>query len=443
MAMGLAQPIDRSAYLRLGLGLAALKYAGDAALVWLATDQFWTPIDYLRSFGSLPLYQQLRQESWALPALGLWVVPFMWLGVTLTLRRALDAGLSLWLSLLFFVPYVNYVLMAVMAVAATAPVPRTEGSVETPQARSAPLLAEGFAAICSGLLLALTAVLIIVGSFRSYGSTLFVCVPVAMGALTAFQLNRRRVASLEATIGVVGLMFIAAAGTLVGVAAEGIICILMAVPLAIVFGFIGALIGRTIALAGRRDLPPATLGLLALPLALFMEPAAGRTLHEVRTSVEINATPDEVWPHVVAFRPIAEPREAIFRLGIAYPRYARIDGAGTGAVRYCVFSTGAFVEPITHWELGRRLAFDVSSSPAPLRELTMFRGVSPPHLDGYLRSRRGEFRLMPLDGGRTRLEGSTWYELEMGPEGYWQVYSDYMIHRIHVRVLEHIKAEVE
>jgi hypothetical protein len=103
-------------------------------------------------------------------------------------------------------------------------------------------------------------------------------------------------------------------------------------------------------------------------------------------------------------------------------------------MRYCTFSTGSFVEPITRWEPGRRLSFDVTDSPAPMRELSPYRGVSPPHLDGYLRSKRGEFRLVDLGDGRTRLEGSTWYELEMAPEAYWQIFSDALIHRIHERV---------
>jgi len=93
--------------------------------------------------------------------------------------------------------------------------------------------------------------------------------------------------------------------------------------------------------------------------------------------------------------------------------------------------------------LGRRLAFDVVRSPSPLRELSPYSNVSPPHLDGSLRSRRGEFRLVPLPNGRTRLEGRTWYELEMAPEGYWQLLADYLVHRIHDRVLNHIKREVE
>ena len=67
----------------------------------------------------------------------------------------------------------------------------------------------------------------------------------------------------------------------------------------------------------------------------------------------------------------------------------------------------------------------------------------PPHLKGFLQSRRGEFRLIALPNGHTRLEGSTWYTVAMGPEGYWQMFGDYLIHRVHLRVLEHIRTEAE
>ncbi|TMB03282.1 MAG: hypothetical protein E6J64_15005 [Deltaproteobacteria bacterium] len=60
-----------------------------------------------------------------------------------------------------------------------------------------------------------------------------------------------------------------------------------------------------------------------------------------------------------------------------------------------------------------------------------------------MRSLRGEFRLIPLPGSRTLLEGSTWYQLEMGPQAYWSIWSDLLVHRIHRRVLRHIQAEVE
>ena len=146
---------------------------------------------------------------------------------------------------------------------------------------------------------------------------------------------------------------------------------------------------------------------------------------------------------MISFAPLAEPTELVFRVGIAYPRSAEIRGSGVGAVRYCVFSTGAFVEPITAWVPGRRLAFDVIRQPPPMHEWSPYADLAPPHLDGYFRSRRGEFRLIALPDGGTRLEGSTWYEMRLYPEGYWDLFADAMIHRIHQRVLRHVKASAE
>lgn len=114
-------------------------------------------------------------------------------------------------------------------------------------------------------------------------------------------------------------------------------------------------------------------------------------------------------------------------------------GTGVGAVRSCEFSTGAFVEPITAWEPGRRLAFDVLSQPPAMREWSFYAAVHPPHLETLLRSRRGEFRLIQRPDGGTHLEGRTWYTLSATPALYWRVWSDAIIHRIHGRVLAHVK----
>src|SRR5262249_36186780 len=134
----------------------------------------------------------------------------------------------------------------------------------------------------------------------------------------------------------------------IATAQEGAICLIMAVPLAAPFGVAGALFGRRIAV---RDAEPARgvwIAIAVLPaLAIADAGRAPTPLREVRTSIEIDADSMRVWDAVVTFPPLPEPRDIVFRSGIAYPRRATIRGAGVGAVRYCVFSTGAFIEPIT------------------------------------------------------------------------------------------------
>ncbi len=434
-------PVSRQAYCLNRLSLAGVKYAGDVALVGLTTGLFWKPNDYLHTTHSLFFTTLPGAPAWLIPALAIWTLPFLWIGVTLTLRRALDADLSPAWAMAFFLPFANYVLMAALCL-----IPTSSPSVPSVGARpagkkmSSAIIAMS-AGICFGLLMVVAAVLL----KGEYGYSLFYGAPFGTGALTAFLFNRRYAGSLGETLQVAMVMLLSIAGALLLFAFEGLLCILMAVPIGFAVGLLGAIAGRAMARLGQRAVPPAISAMLLLPVFAALEPPdmAGRALHEVRSSVVIDAPPERVWPHVIAFQPIPEPTDAVFRLGIAYPEYARIEGAGVHAVRYCVFSTGPFVEPITDWEPGKRLAFDVASSPDPLRELSFYSNLSPPHLHGYLRSRRGEFRLVALPGGRTRLEGSTWYEIEIAPQAYWQVWSDFLIHRIHDRVLEHIKSEVE
>src|SRR5437016_11532323 len=108
---------------------------------------------------------------------------------------------------------------------------------------------------------------------------------------------------------------------------------------------------------------------LLLPAMITAEPhaRAAPAVFMVTTTVDVAAPPEVVWPNVIAFGDIATPpADLVFRAGVAYPLRARMVGRGVGAVRYCEFSTGPFIEPITTWDAPRLLAFDVTSNPPPM-----------------------------------------------------------------------------
>lgn len=281
----------------------------------------------------------------------------------------------------------------------------------------------------------------------SYGVALFVLTPLCLGLFSslAFGLRQPRSSGECATVGVIAVTVVSVA--LMGFAIEGAICIVMALPLTLSLGTVGALLGYAIqARALRRwNAHAMSIAVLALPPLMGVEAIAPDhpPLREVTTSVVIDAPPSVVWRHVISVEPLPEPTELVFRVGIAYPTRATLDGAGVGAVRRCTFTTGDFVEPITAWEPGRRLEFDVRSQPAPMRELSPYGGVHPPHLDGFLHSERGRFVLVRLPDGRTLLRGTTWYRNRMWPQAYWGLWSDALIHKIHGRVLRHIERLAE
>src|SRR5262249_14187629 len=140
-------------------------------------------------------------------------------------------------------------------------------------------------------------------------------------------------------------------------------------------------------------------------------------LFAVRSAIEVDAPPEEVWKQVVSFAEIPRPQEWIFHTGIAYPIRAEIAGRAVGAGRRCMFSTGPFVEPIEVWDEPRLLRFGVTANPAPMQEWSLYSAIQPRHLHGFLLSREGQFLLSPLPGGRTRLEGTTWYQHGFWPAG--------------------------
>ena len=434
------EPVDRRAYLQSGAALMLLKYAVDASVVWAFAGRWWTPLGYLDPVWTLR--QQVLRDApgWVAPALVVWTLPFLWIGVSLTLRRAVDAGRSPWWCLLFFVPLVNYATMLWLATQPSRP--GTTGAA--PSSGDARLrLRAGLVGVGAALAIAIPTVLIGVYLRRQYSAGLFLGTPFSIGYVSAYVFNARQAQSSRHTLQVAFLAVTLAGGAMLVFALEGAVCIAMALPLAALVALPGAVLGRAVALRSVAPLPRASLGALLAPLLVLTTPPQTPPRHDVVTAIDIEAPPAVVWRRVVSFPDLAEPDEWIFRVGVAAPRRARIEGIGVGATRYCDFTTGSFIEPITAWEENRRLAFDVITQAPPMREWSPYAKVNPPHLDGYFRATQGEFRLIPLPGNRTRLEGRTRYVVDMFPQSYWTLPAGRLIAAIHWRVLRHIKAVAE
>ena len=421
----------------------ALKYAVDLAVIRAVTDTIWTPVDYGLSLASLH-----GSKTAAFPsALNLWLLawtlPFVCIGVVLSVRRARDAGIHPWVVVGFFLPLVNYALFALLASwpSKTIWIASTPDSREPPAGRSRrAILLGALAGVPVGVACVATGVLLL----GTYGAGIFIATPFVVGSVAALAADRVQPGGLDQTAAAVLASLGGMALVLLMVALEGIACLLMAAPLAVPLALIGGLVGHSL---GSRTARPGGAAMLMLLVVMpgqalerFFEQAATR---EVYSEVLVDAPPAVVWNHVLSFSDITTPPQWYFRLGLSYPLRARIEGTGAGAVRYCEFTTGAFVEPITTWDAPRRLAFDVVDRPPPLREWSPYNNVYAPHLDGFFETTRGEFRLTELAGGRTRLEGRTWYSVRMQPQTYWTAISDAIVHRIHDRVLRHIKAEAE
>jgi len=283
--------------------------------------------------------------------------------------------------------------------------------------------------------------------FGDYGWSVFILIPFLLGYIPNFYVLRYDELTLQHVLTNTLFSLLLAHIFLLIFAIEGLICLTMAFPLTFTFAYIGGIIAYHTQKYNKRKTPKGkVISILILSFCFlgFDYSNSEEQMLFVSSEVAIDAPIEEVWKNVITFDKIKEPSEFIFKTGVAYPTEAKIEGTGVGAIRYCNFTTGSFVEPITTWNEPSLLQFSVKEQPSPMSELNPFHNdVHPPHLNGYFNSQKGEFRLTELENELTKLEGTTWYYLDIHPNFYWKMWSDMIIHKIHLRVLDHIKENAE
>jgi hypothetical protein len=462
---------SRSTYFLAGTGLFLLKFVIDSVISLLVFERPWSPYRYVVQ--DEKIFELLRLEplerAFYLTML-LAAIPFMAIGVVLTIRRLRSAGLPLGLSVFFFLPaplnLIFYLTLAAWPARTSSPLeapgPSLDGmtfdqALPSPRevtfdSSDVPARSNWRARWIALVATVPASVLLCIVSahvFSSYGWGVFLGLPFvgSMACVLVYSLPERRTIGQCLVMGLIwsGFMFVA----LLLLALEGAICLLMLAPLALPLVLLGAWLGYMLQWQSR---PKAgDLGRLFGVLLLFLPSLIGAEslvrdsapVFVGRSVIDIDAPPERVWRHVVSFSKLPPPDDWIFATGIAYPIRAEIVGIGVGAERYCIFSTGAFIEPITVWDEPRLLRFDVTENPPPMKEWNPILDIHPPHLDSFLVARQGEFRLIELPDGRTRLVGTTWYQHHLWPSRYWQLWSDTIIKRIHGQVLRHVKRLAE
>jgi uncharacterized membrane protein YhaH (DUF805 family) len=404
--------IDRSSYAAAGCTAFVLKYLLDRFVAITVFGRVWYLWNYWQPLGPDVRVNAIQADTRVFVAtLLVLALPFIWLGVTLTVQRLRDAGKPLWLVVLFFVPVINLLFFLLLCTMQSHSVAVRQEASPWPETRGLdrwiPRSTLGAAAAAVAITIVLGSVFTLFGTrvLESYGWGLYVALPFCLGLFSVLVYSYHEPRSFGSCMAV-SLMPIALLGVvLLLVMIEGVICILMAAPFALALAALGGMLGYAIQ-AGYwlNKGTPAMMSIVLLFTPAFQGAERLANLQaetfEVRTAIEVNAPPEKVWNEVVAFAEIPPPKELLFRAGIAYPIRAEISGHGVGAVRHCIFSTGPFAEPIEVWAELRLLKFGVTANPAPLNELSPYGNIQPAHLHGYFVSKQGQFLLTALPGGR-------------------------------------------
>lgn len=164
---------------------------------------------------------------------------------------------------------------------------------------------------------------------------------------------------------------------------EAIICVLMALPFFLPLATVGAALAVWLfwALQQTRANQAPALILLLLPCLIGpieAQISAPDTLHVVRNSVVIEATPDAVWRQIIRVPAIGREEQRgspLHWIGVPKPVEATLSYEGVGAVRHASFEQGLiFVETVTEWVDRRSIGFSIvrdqnSVPPAPFGEI--------------------------------------------------------------------------
>ncbi len=429
--------VGRGVYASTGFVLFFFKWNLDRIISGYFFSITWLPYQYM-----MPDIDLQDKKNLAL-ILSLTALPFIYLGILLTIKRLRAIGTPTFLAVLFFIPFVNLIFFMVLSVLPTR-INKNKNELPPPNwvSRFAPLtpwksfLFSAGTSVLPCLLLLVTAIQLL----QSYGWGVFVGLPFIQGVFTVLlhSCHHRRSYIHCILVALSACAMLAACILLLAI--EGIICLAMATCIAIPICALGASVGYFIQATYHANRVPAALLLALLFLMGFEKLESPKpTSFAVTSTIDVNAPPETVWQNVVSFSELPPVEDWLFKTGLAYPIRAKINGTGVGAIRHCEFSTGPFVEPITIWNEPNHLRFGVTSMPQPMQEWTFYKHIHPPHLDGYFKTTQGEFRLESIGNEQTRLHGTTWYENDLSPALYWKIWSDFLIHRIHLRVLKHVK----
>ncbi len=276
-----------------------------------------------------------------------------------------------------------------------------------------------------------------------YGYGLFLILPIVNGFVATWVLQKKGQRTLWQCFAASQYGVLASALALLAFSLEGAVCIVMATPIVVLGVLVGVALARAL---GTRD-GGGAVRLSLLPLAVSAMVAehwmvSPETSHTVNTEFVIAASPEQIWPSLLTTGGYPDPTEPLLQVGVAHPIGTATEPK-VGGDRTCRLSTGPMRERVEVFEPGKKLQWRVLSTPDTMREWNPFGTPRPPHLRGYFECLWGGIELIPLEGGRTRLVGTTSYTQRLGPSWYWSLWTNHIVRDVQQRVFRQIGSQME
>src|SRR5215475_12595907 len=139
---------------------------------------YWAPIERFSSIATLT-----ANDKKFLTVLLVTALPFIWIGLTMTIKRLRDAGQPTWMSILFFAPFINLIFFLLLCLYPSANASLPAQKTASRVSRFWPQSDWGSAAfsVAVSALIGVFGTWIMISGFGNYGASVFIGLPFVMG----------------------------------------------------------------------------------------------------------------------------------------------------------------------------------------------------------------------------------------------------------------------
>lgn len=225
---------------------------------------------------------------------------------------------------------------------------------------------------------------------------------------------------------------------------EGLICLILAIPVMLFLAALGGLTMRIILKFRGKHLVFATFVFLPIPLSFAEQKIPlPQEMQIVKNSIVIRADANKVWQKIVRVEKITEPQNSFFfTMGFPKPIEALLTQEGVGGTRLATFERGLqFVERVTEWQANKKLAFSIQADPqaTPLTTLDEHVTVGGAFFDVL----SGTYEIEPVSSNEVRLVLYSRHRLSTHFNFYARIWSRYLMSEIQENILRVIKTRSE
>lgn len=263
--------------------------------------------------------------------------------------------------------------------------------------------------------------------FVDYGATFFMIFPLAVGfSIGTLEKKERQLSYL-----IFGLLIFF--GFLLAGALEGLICVLMALPIFALMVFIGYKVQRRVFRKEVGESKKLLVTISPLIILLVLNPIEQMILPEpsittIENSIFLDYAPELVFDEVKQMDKLDADKPIGLMLGLPSPYKCELEADSIGARRNCLFANGKITAQLTKYEKGKILEMDVIDYTLTGRDWFEF-------VDA-------KYTFEEIDG-QTKITRTSSYKSILNPRIYWKPLESWGIEQEHKFVLNSLKKNLK